>query len=140
MVGSDDGETPLFAGIEDSTDQGDEPTATKQPPAPSPDPLDMATQMVKGWLRGLTHREIHALFLGFAPWYLAIVTGEAALLALAVGVVGAALTERKRPTKALRAIVGEPWYCLGGATAGWLLGSSTLAWGELLATAAGVVT
>lgn len=129
----------LFTGVEDTearaSTSGDAPVA----PGPAESLGGMAKGMLREWWSHLTYHEVHAFIIGFTPWFLFLVTGHPALLAVGVGVTLAAFGLRKVENKALRVIVREPWYCLGGEATGWLAGSFLLAMARLVGVLAGVV-
>lgn len=129
----------LFTGVEDSETRtsttGDDPVA----PGPAESLGGMANSMLKEWWSHLTYHEVHAFIIGFTPWFLFLVTGHPALLAVGVGVTLAAFGLRKVENRALRVVVREPWYCLGGSTLGWMVGASALATARLVGVLVGTV-
>lgn len=159
---SDGPENPLFASVSDGGGSAATPTgfgpgdeADDDPGGLSGDvpkfegsqvPVldDLLVALIGSTIRGLTYREIHAFVLGAVPWILALVTGHPVLLAAAVGITVASLGLGRagsdgRLGRAVRTVVREPWYCLGGALSGWVAGSMILALARVLGALVGVV-
>jgi len=130
MTGDDD----LFDGIEDVDGIED---LTAQPPAGEgnqghpfdPDGRPMtAGAIAREFIAGITYDEAHAAIIGFAPWFLFVVSGHPALLAASMAITMGALGLWRVPTRPLRFTLREPHWCLGGAALGWVAGGSTLGW------------
>ncbi|AGC65530.1 hypothetical protein K745_gp05 [Haloarcula hispanica virus PH1] len=115
----DDG---LFTGTDDADRPGPPPGQTSDPLQGS-DPVGL-----KPWLDDLTYDEVHAFTVGFAPMWTGLLLlpfmprAATSLLALAALLTSAAVVEKHRPTKALRYIVREVHYYLGGQAIAATLG------------------
>lgn len=149
MAPSDD-DAGLFTGVEDvpgpASEANSKPDqrAGSAPLAPGGEtPAGMAKSALVAWWRDMTINEWHAIALGFVPWFLALVTGSEALLATGIFVVAGAIVPRtsrfRRLSKALRTIIREPWYALGGSLAGWSFGALVLAVYQVLTIVAGAL-
>lgn len=118
---------PLFSGVEESQARQSATTTSRQPPLGMLKP----GEAVKAWLRGLSYDEFHGFIVGFVPWFLASVTGDPLLLAVAVGLTAAAIGHVQADIRVLRLVVRKSWYAFGGGVLGWVLGASILAWTQI---------
>lgn len=127
----------LFSGVEDGPAQraGTDPVV---PPMPDLSLTGMVEPIVRAWWEDLTINEFHAFTLGFAPWFLFVVTGHPAMLAAGCAVILAAMGLRKFENRPLRVVVREPWYCMGGGSLGWMVGAWTIALLKLIGVLAEV--
>lgn len=139
MPSNDDG--PLFAGVE-GAEETEQPTDeasvvdSDQPPLPGG-----ATVGLMPFVKDLTYREVHAYTFGFVPWFLAIVTGNAALVAASVGVVIVAILGRKtkRFARVPKYVLKEPHYTLCGALSAYISASLALGFASVAASLFGVL-
>lgn len=143
MVSGDDGETSIFAGVDDTDrpansgrqEQLDE-TAAVAPAGAALDPAAIGRRFVGD----LTIREVHAFIWGFAPWFLALAVQSAVLLTVAIFVTATIVGFLRAPAnRDATALVREPHYGLAGAVLGWFVGASVLAILEMLAALAVMV-
>jgi len=139
VVGSDDGETALFTGTEGPSRAGDD-SAPERPPLQGGDPIGL-----QAWLRDLTYDEVHAFTVGFGPMFTALLLlpfvprVATTLLGLSALLASAAIVEKHKPTKALRYIVREVHYFIGGQTLAAVLGIGWVGLVSALGHLAGVV-
>ena len=137
MAGGDDGETALFAGVDDTTrSDGGEVVENDQPPLAGSMPVS-----VTAWMKDLTYREVHAFTFGFVPWFLGVVSSSSLLVAAGVGVVLVATygQSTRRFASVPKYVLKEPHYAQGGAFIAYVLASLALGLMSVLTAWAGVL-
>jgi len=118
-----DGEESANSSTNSKANSGEEVLPNDQPPLGGDQSIG-----IEAWLKDLTYREVHAFVAGFAPVLVGLLLIVAApalageVLVAGVGLTLAALGERKLRNRALRYIVKEPHYLLGGQALAVLVG------------------
>lgn len=120
-MGSDDGETGLFAGV-DGSDTGQEESDPEIDPTAQPAPAPLSPM---DYFDRPSHTELLAVLFGAVPWFLAVMLDSAALVTAAVGVVLAAIHGRssRLGSSVPKYVLREPHYVLAGAGLAWLTAS-----------------
>jgi hypothetical protein len=141
--GDDDSTTDLFAGVEGGPPANCGQRDESENVLPDGGGLDAALDpraALRHWANSLTYREVHAFIWGFAPWFLALATGEPLLVTGALAVVLVSLGLLKFPNrKAPNGLLCETHYALGGAVLGFLLGGVLLGVLKIVTALGGLV-